>query len=148
MTNPTFDILLEKLTYGGEAMGRLPDGRAYSCHLACQRTCPRGVDRRQEKFARGKLLEILKASPKNRTKCKHFGKCGGCHYQICLRKTIISKDRDSARPVAENGKIENPPIAQIVASPLEWNYRNHVQFILQRRERLGYKCKRKFHLTH
>ena len=26
--SPTYEITLEKLTYGGEAMGRLPDGRA------------------------------------------------------------------------------------------------------------------------
>jgi 23S rRNA (uracil1939-C5)-methyltransferase len=36
------------------------------------------------------------------------------------------------------GRIENPPVQQMVASPSPWNYRNHVQFHLTEEGRLGY----------
>jgi 23S rRNA (uracil1939-C5)-methyltransferase len=36
------------------------------------------------------------------------------------------------------GKIENPPVQRMVASPGPWNYRNHVQFHLTREGKLGY----------
>jgi 23S rRNA (uracil1939-C5)-methyltransferase len=36
------------------------------------------------------------------------------------------------------GKIENPPVQQMVASPSPWNYRNHVQFHLTADGKLGY----------
>jgi 23S rRNA (uracil1939-C5)-methyltransferase len=36
------------------------------------------------------------------------------------------------------GKIENPPLRDMIASPDPWNYRNHVQFHLTEDGRLGY----------
>ncbi|HSK88584.1 MAG TPA: hypothetical protein VK880_09520, partial [Anaerolineales bacterium] len=36
------------------------------------------------------------------------------------------------------GRIENPSVRQMVASPSPWNYRNHVQFHLTGEGRLGY----------
>ena len=62
MTNPTFDTLLEKLTYGGEAMGRLPDGRAVFVQFGLPGEHVR-VELTEDKknFARAKLLELLTA---------------------------------------------------------------------------------------
>ena len=78
-----FDILLEKLTYGGEAMGRLPDGRAVFVPFGLPGEAVRvRLTQDKQNFARGELLEVLTASAKRiDPKCKHFGKCGGCHYQ-------------------------------------------------------------------
>ena len=78
-----FDILLEKLTYGGEAMGRLPDGRAVFVPFGLPGEQVR-VELVEEKkgFARGILLEILQTSPERiAAKCKDFGLCGGCRKQ-------------------------------------------------------------------
>jgi 23S rRNA (uracil1939-C5)-methyltransferase len=36
------------------------------------------------------------------------------------------------------GKIENPPVQPMVASPSEWNYRNHVQFHLTEDGKIGF----------
>jgi 23S rRNA (uracil1939-C5)-methyltransferase len=38
------------------------------------------------------------------------------------------------------GKIENPPVKPMVASPNPWNYRNHVQFSLDKRGKLGFQA--------
>ena len=141
MTNPTFDILLEKLTYGGEAMGRLPDGRAVFVPFGLPGEQVR-VELTEDKknFARGKLLEIFKASPERiEPKCKHFGKCGGCHYQnLPYEKQLLAKTEILRDQLQRIGKIENPPIKQMVASPLEWNYRNHVQFHLTAEGKVGF----------
>jgi 23S rRNA (uracil1939-C5)-methyltransferase len=141
MISPTYDILLEKLTYGGEAMGRLPDGRAVFVPFGLPGEHVR-VELTEDKknFARGKLLELLKASPERiEPKCKHFGKCGGCHYQnLSYEKQLLAKTEILRDQLQRIGKIENPPIAQIVASPLEWNYRNHVQFHLTAEGKIGF----------
>jgi len=141
MTNPTFDILLEKLTYGGEAMGRLPDGRAVFVPFGLPGEQVR-VELTEDKknFARGKLLELLKASPERiDAKCKHFEKCGGCHYQnLPYEKQLQAKTEILRDQLQRIGKIENPPIIQMVASPLEWNYRNHVQFHLTAEGKVGF----------
>jgi 23S rRNA (uracil1939-C5)-methyltransferase len=141
MTNPTFDILLEKLTYGGEAMGRLPDGRAVFVPFGLPGEQVRlELTEDKKNFARGKLLEVLKASPERiDAKCKHFGKCGGCHYQnLPYEKQLQAKTEILRDQLQRIGKIENPPIMQMVASPLEWNYRNHVQFHLTAEGKVGF----------
>ena len=137
----TFDVTLEKLTYGGEAMGRLPDGRAVFVPFGLPNEQVR-VELTEDKknFARGKLIELLKASPERiEPKCKHFGKCGGCHYQsLPYEKQLQAKTEILRDQLQRIGKIENPPITQMIASPLEWNYRNHVQFHLTAEGKVGF----------
>jgi 23S rRNA (uracil1939-C5)-methyltransferase len=136
-----FEIKLEKLTYGGEAMGRLPDGRAVFVPFGLPGEDVRvRLTMEKQNFARGELLEILTASPERiNPKCRHFGKCGGCHYQnLSYERQLQAKTeilRDQLRRI---GKIEDPPVKPIVVSPLEWNYRNHVQFHLTAEGKLGF----------
>ncbi|MGB8983857.1 MAG: class I SAM-dependent RNA methyltransferase [Anaerolineales bacterium] len=140
-TQKTFELLLEKLTYGGDAMGRLPDGRAVFVPfgLPGERVRVRLTEEKRG-FARGELIEILEASPHRiLPRCKHFGVCGGCHYQnLPYEEQLKAKTeilRDQLRRI---GRIENSPVQQMVASPKPWNYRNHVQFHLTEEGRLGY----------
>ena len=140
--NPLFfDILLEKLTYGGEAMGRLPDGRAVFVPFGLPGETVRvRLTQDKQNFARGELLEVLTASAERiDPKCKHFGKCGGCHYQNLSYEDQLQAKTGILRDQFQRiGKIENPPIKLIVPSPLEWNYRNHVQFHLTAEGKLGF----------
>jgi len=137
----TFDVTLEKLTYGGEAMGRLPDGRAVFVPFGLPNEQVR-VELTEDKknFARGKLIDLLKASSERiEPKCKHFGKCGGCHYQnLPYEKQLQAKTEILRDQLQRIGKIENPQIRQMIASPLEWNYRNHVQFHLTAEGKVGF----------
>jgi 23S rRNA (uracil1939-C5)-methyltransferase len=135
------EILLTTLVYGGEAMGRLEDGRAVFVPfgLPGERIRIRLTEEKRG-FARGELLEILVVSPyRIIPRCKHFGICGGCHYQNLpyeeqkkLKKEILSDQ------LTRIGGIENPPVGDTSASPSPWNYRNHVQFHLTEEGKLGY----------
>jgi 23S rRNA (uracil1939-C5)-methyltransferase len=140
--NPRFfDILLEKLTYGGEAMGRLPDGRAVFVPFGLPGEHVRvRLTQDKQNFARGELLEVLTASPERiDPKCKHFGKCGGCHYQNLSYENQLHAKTEILRDQFQRiGKIENPPVKPIVPSPLEWNYRNHIQFHLTAEGKVGF----------
>ena len=141
MNQPTFDILLEKLTYGGEAMGRLPDSRAVFVPFGLPGEQVRvRLTQDKQNFARGELVEVLTASPERiAPKCKHFGKCGGCHYQnLSYENQLLAKTEILRDQFQRIGKIENPPIKPIVPSALEWNYRNHVQFHLTAEGKLGF----------
>ena len=142
MTPATYDdILLEKLTYGGEAMGRLPDGRAVFVPFGLPGEQVRlELTEDKKNFTRGKILELLKTSPDRvDAKCEHFGKCGGCHYQnLTYEKQLQAKTEILRDQLHRIGKIENPPIMQMVPSPLEWNYRNHVQFHLTAEGKVGF----------
>ena len=77
------ELTLTTLTYGGDAMGRLNDGRAVFVPfgLPGERVRVR-LTAEKKNFARGEIIEILEASKDRiQPKCIHFGECGGCHYQ-------------------------------------------------------------------
>ncbi|MGZ9234812.1 MAG: class I SAM-dependent RNA methyltransferase, partial [Anaerolineales bacterium] len=138
---PTFNLKLEKLAYGGDAMGRLDDGRAVFVPfgLPGERVRIRLTEEKRN-FARGELLEILEASPHRIIpRCNHFGVCGVCHYQnLPSEEQLFSKTEILRDQLTRIGKIENPPVQKMVASPDPWNYRNHVQFHLTEEGKLGY----------
>ncbi|MBN1453746.1 MAG: class I SAM-dependent RNA methyltransferase [Anaerolineales bacterium] len=157
MQPQTFEILLEKLTYGGDAIGRLPDGRAVFIPfgLPGERVRVRLVEEKKN-FAHGELLDVLEPSPgRISPKCKHFfsplhdtvgvgdgqmeGPCGGCHYQHLPYESQLEAKTEILRDQLQRiGKIENPPVQPMVACPNPWNYRNHVQFHLTEDGKLGY----------
>ena len=133
-------VTLDKATYGGEAMGRLPDDRAVFVPFAL---AGEGVSIRlvEEKrgYARGELLEVLQpARERIPARCPHFGTCGGCHYQnlpydVQLQvKTGILRDQ-----LLRIGQIPDPPIQPIHGCDNPWNYRNHVSFHLTGDGKLG-----------
>lgn len=134
------EIVLTALSYGGDAIGRY-DGRAVFVPFALPGETVRVsiVDDRKN-FARAELVEVVKASPERiEPRCQYFGVCGGCHYQhlpytaqLKLKMDILSDQ------LTRIGKIQNPPVLPIVASPDEWNYRNHVQFHLDQSGVLGF----------
>lgn len=157
MPDTLLDLALTTLTYGGDAMGRDSAGRAVFVPfgLPGETVRVRLVDERKH-FARAELLEVLHASPKRiAPKCKHFftpldpltgaggqgvrAACGGCHYQNLPYPDQLAAKTDILRDqLARIGKIESPPVREIVPSPKEWYYRNHVQFHLDEQGRLGF----------
>jgi 23S rRNA (uracil1939-C5)-methyltransferase len=141
MSNKTVEIQLNKLTYGGDAIGRLPNGRAVFVPfgLPGERVRVRLVEKKKN-FAQGELLEILESSPERiGARCKHFGECGGCHYQNLSYDSQLKAKTEIVRDQLQRiAKIENPPVQPMVGSPNPWNYRNHVQFHLTKDGKIGY----------
>jgi 23S rRNA (uracil1939-C5)-methyltransferase len=136
-------VQLEKLTYGGNALGRLPDGRVIFVPfgLPGEEVSVRLVEEKRQR-ARADLVEVLKPSPQRiRPRCRHFGTCGGCHYQHMPYAVQLKTKSDILRDqLVRIGRISNPPIQPMVPSPQEWNYRNHVQFHLTSAGELGFQA--------
>jgi 23S rRNA (uracil1939-C5)-methyltransferase len=136
-----YEVELRSFAYGGEAIGRLPDGRAVFVPFAMPGEKVR-LELVEEKraFARARLLEVLEPAPQRiPARCAHFGLCGGCHYQHLpypaqlAAKTAILRDQ-----LERIGGLKAPPVQPAVASPQEYRYRNHVQFHLTPQGALGY----------
>jgi len=137
-----YEVSLTTLTYGGDAMGRLPDSRAVFIPfgLPGERVRVRLTEEKKN-FARGEIVEFLETSPDRISpKCKHFGICGGCHYQnLPYEKQLEIKTGILRDQLMRIGKVENPPVKSMVTCPTPWNYRNHVQFSLGELGRLGFQ---------
>jgi len=140
-------VQLEKLVYGGDALGRLPNpltgtgGRAVFVPFALPGEIIKArLIEEKRGHVRAELVEVLEPSPERiPPKCGHFGACGGCHYQhLPYPSQLRVKAEILADQLSRIGKIGNPPVAPMVPSPNPWNYRNHVQFHLTREGKVGY----------
>ena len=138
-----YEVSISTLTYGGEAMGRLPDGRAVFVPFGLPGERVRvKLTEEKKNFARGEIVEVLDPSPDRiAARCRHFGVCGGCHYQsLPYEKQLQAKTDILIDQLKRIGKIENPPVGPMVACPNPWNYRNHVQFSLDEVGALGFQA--------
>jgi 23S rRNA (uracil1939-C5)-methyltransferase len=147
MTTDLLTVKLEKLTYGGDALGRVSDpqteteGRAVFVPFGLPGETVRvRVIEQKRGHIRAELVEVLDPSPERiQPKCSHFGVCGGCAYQHLSYPAQLQIKTDILRDqLIRIGKIQNPLVQPMVASPQEWNYRNNVQFHLSQAGKLGY----------
>lgn len=140
--NPTYEIELIASSFGGDCIGKLPDGKTIFIPfgIAGERVEVEIVDNKKN-FARGRIKRVLRESEKRiKARCPHFMECGGCHYQhLAYADQLALKQEIVADQLKRIGKVEAPPVKPIVGSPLEWNYRNTVQFHLSATGKPGYQ---------
>jgi 23S rRNA (uracil1939-C5)-methyltransferase len=136
---------METYAYGGETIGRLPDGRVVFVPFTLPGEKVR-ADLVEEKrgHARARLVEVLEPSPlRVMPRCLHYGICGGCHYQHLPYPTQLEAKTRIVRDQLERiGGFASPPVDPAVPSPQEWNYRSTVQFHLNDAGKIGYQAAR------
>ena len=138
----TLEIRLSSLVYGGDALGRLPDGRAvfvpYALHGELVRVRP--VEEKRGHM-RAELVEVLDPAPCRAVpRCPHYTICGGCHYQhLDYPAQLVAKTGILSEQLRRIGGLTTVPIHPAVASPQPWNYRNQVQFHLTPEGKLGFQ---------
>ncbi len=136
-----YEVELTTLVYGGDAMGRLPDGRAVFVPFALPGEKVRlHLIEQKRNFARAELLEVIVPSPRRIVpRCLHFGICGGCDYQHLSYEDQLEVKTDILRDQLQRiAGISDPPIKPMVPSPSPWYYRNTIQFHLTPDGKLGY----------
>jgi len=142
MDNKEFEVIPTTLVYGGDALARLPDGRAVFIPFALPGELIRiKLIEEKERYARAELLEVVTGSNQRiNPRCQHFMDCGGCHYQhIDYQEQLKAKQGILEDQLKRVGKINNPPVKTIVASPVEWNYRNNIQFHITEAGQPGFR---------
>jgi len=125
------EVRFTSLVYGGWALGRLPDGRAlFAPYLLPGERALIRVTESRTGYARGQAAEILEASPRRVTpRCRHFGECGGCHYQhLAYEAQLEAKQAVLREQLARLAGLHDPPLLDPLPSPSPWYYRNHLQF--------------------
>ncbi|PKO01762.1 MAG: hypothetical protein CVU43_11420 [Chloroflexi bacterium HGW-Chloroflexi-5] len=140
--NPSYEIELTAHSFGGDTIGKLPDGKTIFIPFGIAGECVEAeiVDSKKS-FARGRIKRVLRESPKRiKARCPHFMECGSCHYQhLAYADQLTLKHEIVTDLLKRIGKIEAPPVIEIVGSPIEWNYRNTVQFHLSPTGKPGYQ---------
>ena len=139
----TVDVQLHAMAHGGEAIGRLPDGRAVFVRGGIPGETVR-VELQQEKkrWARARLVEVLEASPDRvGPPCPFVGDCGGCQWQhIALPRQRELKREILRGQIQHLAGIDEPPVEDVRAVGAEdgFGYRNHVIMTIDDEGRAGY----------
>lgn len=135
------ELTLENPAFGGDTIGRLPDGRAVFVPFCLPGETVRvKIISKKKRFARAELLEVLEPSPFRITpRCQHFSTCGGCHYQhIDYHQQLLLKKRILQDQLERIGGIRNPQISNPIPSSKEYNYRNQIQFHISEGNKPGF----------
>ena len=138
----TSDVRIDNLAYGGEALGRLADGRVVFVPYAIPGELVRlRLVEDKPRHARAELVEVLEASADRvLPRCQHFMTCGGCHYQQMNYPTQLKAKAAILREQLERiGGFKDIPAVEVEVVPEPWYYRNHVQFHLTHDGKLGFQ---------
>ncbi|MDR1663852.1 MAG: 23S rRNA (uracil(1939)-C(5))-methyltransferase RlmD [Clostridiales bacterium] len=82
------------------------------------------------RFAYGKIEKILTPSPHRADPaCPVASRCGGCQFQHCAYSAqLIFKKRMVEDALRRIGKVENPPVADVLGMAEPFHYRGKGQF--------------------
>ena len=88
------------------------------------------ITKKKHSFMEAKVLRLVQPSPvRCEAKCKHFGICGGCKWQILpYAEQLKYKQQQIVDNLTRIGKIELPEISPILGSKHIYAYRNKLEF--------------------
>lgn len=121
-------LRVEKLVYGGAGLSR-HEGKVYLLPKVAPGDLVSAIAKKSKSnFIDARAEELLEASPERvEPPCRHFEKCGGCHYQQLSYAQQLHWKREILRELFDRAKLPLPvEIKTIEAEPL--GYRNRTQF--------------------
>lgn len=122
-------IKIEKIAFGGDGVGRIDNFVVFVPFAAPGDELEIEITRCKKKFARGRIINIINASPlRVNPVCNYYAKCGGCCYQhISYDEQLKIKKRQVEEAFIKIGRISMPPVLPVVASSAAYHYRGKAQ---------------------
>lgn len=127
-------ITIDTLAYGGDSVGRLPDGRAAFVTGGCPGDLLEvEIVEEHSRFVRARISDLLEPSSLRATPpCPYFGACGGCQWQHVGYPTQLESKRNAVvDALARIGKVSDADtlVSATVASPVGYGYRNKIELV-------------------
>ena len=99
------------------------------------------ITKKKHSFQEAKVVRLIKPSAvRCEAKCKHFGVCGGCKWQILPYEAQLQyKQQQIVDNLTRIGKIELPAINPILGSKHIYEYRNKLEFTCSDRQWLPWE---------
>jgi tRNA/tmRNA/rRNA uracil-C5-methylase (TrmA/RlmC/RlmD family) len=137
-------VEIEDVAFGGEGVGRV-DEFVVSPYVAVGEFAKVEITEVKKRYARSRLLEVVRASPERRPPgCRYFGECGGCQYQHLDYPAQLALKEKQLRDLFQRiGNMDPSCVAPIVGCPQPYGYRNRIMVRTQwdkfrQRLNLGY----------
>jgi len=135
-------VEIEKPVYGGAFLARV-EGKAIFVPLTLPGEQVRiRITQSKSGYSTAELTEVLTPSPlRIAPHCRHFGPCGGCHYQHTGYETQLAFKQAILRETFERAGVQSPPeIGVLSAHP--WAYRNRIRLAFDAAGNPGYRARR------
>lgn len=117
---------------GASCLGKLPDGLAVfvSGPVAVGDRVEATITKIKRNYLEARLTRVLVPSAvRVSPPCTHFGVCGGCKWQhVGYAEQLRLKRKLVADALAHIGGFSNHPVREVIPSPLEYGYRNKLEF--------------------
>ncbi len=128
--NEVLNLRLEDVVLGGQSLSH-HDGRVVFVDrgLPGDEVVAR-VTRVRSRFAEARLERIETPGPdRTPAPCPHVGRCGGCRFQdLDYAAQCRLKERQVRETLIHVGGVVAPPVGALVPAPLQFGYRNKMEF--------------------
>ena len=124
-----YSLRITEIAFGGRGIGRLADGQVvFVPFVAAGETVTVQTVRRHKGYLEARLVSVDEASTARvEPRCPYFGRCGGCSYQhLTGDEQRRIKQEQVAQVLRRIGKFREPPVSAMVASPVDYEYRNRI----------------------
>lgn len=125
-----FDLSIEKLAFGGKAIGRVDGFVVFVDHAIPGQKVRVQVTRKKAQFAEAKVVRLLEQSPAYKPPfCPHFNLCGGCQWQDLAYEEQLHWKRTQVQECLQHLAGLRPGIIlPTLPSPQQQYYRNKMEF--------------------
>lgn len=124
------DVTITGVAAEGKALVRIDDIVTFVPNCVPGDVVDLQVTRKKHSFMEAKVLRVVKPSEvRCEARCKHFGVCGGCKWQILpYEEQLKYKQQQIVDNLTRIGKIALPEISPILGSKHIYEYRNKLEF--------------------
>jgi 23S rRNA (uracil1939-C5)-methyltransferase len=135
-------LQIEKPLYGGAFLSHL-EGKAVFIPLTLPGEEARvRITEDKGGYATGEAETIVTSVPERAIPgCRHFGTCGGCHYQHADYQTQLALKRAILLETMERGHVEGLKAIDVLAGE-PWGYRNRIRLAFDAAGNPGYRGRR------
>lgn len=122
------ELDITTVAFGGDGIGRVDNFVVFVPFVLPGERVEVEIVEVKRRFATADLVRVLTPSPHRITpRCEYYGRCAGCQYQHIAYEHQLTLKRAQLEDVFRRiGRFSDPPIAQVVASPRPYHYRNKI----------------------
>lgn len=120
------ELDISTVAFGGDGVGRVDHFVVFVPFVVGGERVEAEIVEVKRRYATADLVRVIAPSPHRvAPRCPYYTRCAGCQYQHMDYAHQLELKRAQIREVLERiGKIADPPVAPVVASPRPYHYRN------------------------
>ena len=127
--NDIFEITIEDMLFPNKGVGYIDNKKVIIKGGIIDQRLKIKITKKRKNKLEGKILEVITPSPiEIQPKCQHFKYCGGCTSQNLPYEKQLEIKAEQVKTLLNNEGIQDFQFLGIQPSPLEFRYRNKMEF--------------------